>query len=85
MKTQSMFPEAIRREGTKEKFLFLSQVIEGKKKFFVPMLASKNGVEEIDNSEVRGVSLPVYLKPWNTYIYTGQMETIWAGTLSAEL
>lgn len=71
-----MFPEAIKKEGTKEKFLFLSEIIEGKKKFRVPMLANQNGVKEIAHSEVVGMSLPVYLKPWNTYIYTGQVEMV---------
>lgn len=76
MKATKDYPEAIKETGTKERILFLSEVIHGKDKELVPMVSNKDGVKEIERSEVVGLKLPVYMRLLTTLIFTGTLATV---------
>lgn len=74
--TEKNFPSGITEKGTGEgEFLFLSRNINGKKTTDTLMRAKKNGLEEVlDSDFAKGMTLPVYMKPMKTQIYTGKMQ-----------
>lgn len=77
MTEEKRFPSGISEKGTglEEEFFFLSKVIKDKKTTHTLMRARKDGVEEVSNPEVaKGMTLPVYMKPISTQIYTGKMQ-----------